>query len=98
MRMRIVILNREILILKSENIFHGWIHFHLRKRAKVTRELEVHLLKVVGINMCIAKGVNELTQFQIADLRHHHGEQGIRSNVKRNAQENIRTALIELTA
>ena len=36
--------------------------------------------------------------FQVTDLRHHMDEQCIAGDVKRHAEENIRTALIELTA
>ena len=47
--------------------------------------------------MRIAKRVDELSRFETCRLCHHHGEQGIGSNVERNTKEDIRTALVELT-
>src|SRR5487761_2041266 len=46
--------------------------------------------------MCITEGVDEISRFQAAHLRHHQGEQGVAGDVERYAQKNIRAALIKL--
>ena len=46
--------------------------------------------------MRITESMNELPRFEIADLCQHQGKQRIGGNIKRHAEENIRTALIEL--
>ena len=47
--------------------------------------------------MGVAKGVNEIPDFQAADLRHHMSEQRVAGDIKWHAEENIGAALIELT-
>src|SRR6056300_337836 len=41
--------------------------------------------------------MHKITYFKITSLCHHVYEEGVRGNVEWNAQENIRTALVELT-
>ena len=51
---------------------------------------------MIFVKVYIAKSVNELSCFQAADLRHHHGEQGIGGDVERHAEEDIGRALVQL--
>jgi thymidylate synthase len=44
---------------------------------------------MIEIEMRIAERVDELTGFVARHLRHHHGEQRVRRNVERDAQENV---------
>ena len=48
--------------------------------------------------MQVAEGVDELLGLQAADLRDHHGEQGVGGDVEGDAEEEIRAALVELAA
>ena len=61
-------------------------------------ELQRHLLVVVAVNVAVPARPDEVAHIQVALLRHHMGEQGVASNVERHAQENIGTALVQLTA
>ena len=54
------------------------------------------MLKMVKVDMGIDKGVDKFSGLQYCGLRHHHGEQCVRSNVERNAKKNVGAALIEL--
>ena len=46
--------------------------------------------------MSISKGVHEVTIAEIRHLGKHHGQQGVRGNVERNAKKNIGASLIQL--
>jgi hypothetical protein len=66
--------------------------------AAATRELFTRLLDVVGIQVGIAQGVDEIAHFQPADLGHHMGQQRIAGDVERHAQEDVAAALVQLAA
>ena len=46
--------------------------------------------------MQVAEGMHECTRLQIGDLRDHQRQQGIRGDVERHAEKQIRAALIKL--
>src|SRR3954447_7022440 len=75
---RIVFAQNEILEPEIVDAFHGWIQLHPRQRPKPSRKLFPRLLEMILIKMQIAKGVDEFARPQIANLRDHDGEQGIR--------------------
>ena len=93
----VVAFQRKVLVVKVKQILYVRVEVHLRQRARLARELQVHLLEVVEIDVCVARGVDELARLQAADLGYHHREERIGCNIERNAQECIRTALVELT-
>ena len=70
-------------------------HGQLARRA---RELQFHLLKVVAIDVRVAKGVDELSGLQTGHLRHHEQQQRVTGDVEWHAQEQVGAALIELQA
>ena len=51
---------------------------------------------MVGVQVDVAKRVHKLARFQVAHLRHHHGQQRVRGDVERHAQKGIRRPLVEL--
>ena len=51
---------------------------------------------MIAVEVRIAKGVDEFARPIATDLGQHHGQQGVRGDVERDAQENIGAALIEL--
>lgn len=95
-RMRIVVLQRKILILKVEDRLHLGVNLHFRQSATVAAQLQLRLLQVVRVKMHIAKSVHKVTQAQARHLRHHHRQQGVRRNVERHTQKHICAALIQL--
>ena len=55
----------------------------------------IRLINMIGIDMRIPERMDKFSRLKTGRLRHHHSEQGIRSDVERNAEENIGTPLIE---
>ena len=58
----------------------------------------MRLVEVVGVDVGIAKGVDIFARLEPCDLRHHHEQKGIRSDVERHAEKYVAAALIELKA
>ena len=94
--MWIIIYELEVLILEVEDILHLRIDLHLRKLARLTCELKLHLLEVICINVSVTCSVDELSRLKTAHLRDHHCQQRVRSDIERNTEEHVRTALIQL--
>ena len=53
---------------------------------------------MILVKMQVAKGVNEVARIEIDNLRHHHGEQCIGSDVERHTEKKIGATLIKLAA
>ncbi len=53
---------------------------------------------MVGVQVAVPAGPDELARLQVADLCHHQRQQRVAGDVERYAQEDISRALIELTA
>src|SRR5262249_5233221 len=96
--MRVVSEQFEVLVVELMDILHPRIKSQCRKGARRARELQFGLFEVIRIQVQIAECVDEGAGPQSADLSHHHGEQSVRGDVKRHAQEQIRAALVKLTA
>ena len=54
----------------------------------------IRLINMIGIDMRIPERVDKFSRLKTGRLRHHHGEQGVRSDIERNPEEDIGTALI----
>src|SRR5690349_3647539 len=95
--MMLVIHDLKILELVLE---HGWRaarEQQLRQRERNARELLVDLFEMVRIEMAVAARPDELAHVEITLLRDHVSEQRIRGDIERDAEENVRAALVELT-
>ena len=75
--------------LDLRQIAHRRIDLDVRKRQRFTFELGVDLVKMVGIDVSVTEGMNELSGDQARDLGHKNGKQGIAGDVERNAQEEV---------
>mgnify|MGYP003394306645 CR=1 FL=1 len=53
---------------------------------------------MVGINVAIPTGPNEVAHVHVALLRDHVGEQGVAGDVERHAQKDVGAALVKLAA
>ena len=62
------------------------------------RQLLVHLLEMVAIQMAIAARPDEVAHFEIALLRQHVSEQRVGGDVERHAEEDVGAALVQLAA
>ncbi|OHB80198.1 MAG: hypothetical protein A2W31_02290 [Planctomycetes bacterium RBG_16_64_10] len=69
---------------------------HRWQRPWRTSQLPLGLRHVILIKVRVTKRMDELAQAQSGDLGHHHGQQRVRSNVERYAEEHIGAALVEL--
>ena len=72
MGVRIIILEREILILEVENILYLGIDYHLRQLSRLASELCVHLIKMIMIYVRVAESVYKLARLEPGHLCHHH--------------------------
>ena len=63
---------------------------------RLAGELQAHLVEVVAVDVCVAQRVDEFTRLQAGNLGDHQGEQGVRGDVERNAQEHVGRALVQL--
>ena len=96
--MGIVALQSEILIAEIVDVFDLRIQVHPGQWPEIARELFLHLLLMVFIDVQVAEGMNKIARFQSGDLRHHHGQERIGSDVERHAQKEIGAALVKLAA
>jgi len=94
--MRVVGFEREVFVFEVEDVPDRGIELHNRQLARCTRELFAGLVEVIQVEMRVAECVDEFSRLQSADLRHHQGQQGVRSDVERNPEKQVRAALIEL--
>src|SRR6476646_132882 len=95
-RMRIVVLDREIFIAKREYVLHRRIQTQRRQVSWRARQLKPRLLEVIEIQMRIAERVDEVAGLVAGHLGHHQRKQRIGGNIKRHPEENVRRALIKL--
>src|SRR5665647_1754329 len=95
-RVRVITRKGEVIVFEGKDIPDRRINIHHWQGMRFTRELKPHLLNMIKVYMCIAKCMNELTRFITGDLCHHQRQECIRCNVKRHAEENVSTALVEL--
>ena len=96
--MRIIVaFEREIIDRKIEYILDGRIDPHTRQRSRLTGELQLHLLEVITIDMHVAACPDKLSWLETTDLRHHHGEQGIGSDIERHSEKRVTAPLLQLT-
>src|SRR6201996_3279935 len=96
MRMRLVVLEREIPMAEGEDVLHFGIYAHRGQRKGLARKLLARLVEMVEIEMRVAEGVHELAGREPRHLRHHHRQQRIARDVERDAQEDLGRALVEL--
>ena len=64
--------------------------------ARLPGELQGHLVDVVVVDVAVTAGPHELADLQARLLGEHVGEDGVGRDVERNAEEHVRTALVEL--
>src|SRR6186997_3344392 len=65
--------------------------------AGLSTQLQPGLVEMVQIEMCVTESMDKVTHLQAANLSHHLRQQRIGGDVERNAQEDVRRALVQLT-
>ena len=96
MRMRIVVLEGEVLKGEVVDPAHLRIDPHSRKGAWFPGQLQFCLLDVIGVEVQVPEGVDEVTRFVVEHLCDHHRKQGVACDIERDSKKEIRAALVEL--
>src|SRR3974390_3605312 len=95
-RMRIVVLDREVLITEAEDLVCLRIDSHFRQRPRRARQLQPRLLDMIHVKMRVVEGVHELPGLIAGNLRYHHCKQRIGGDVERHSEKYVSRALPEL--
>ena len=89
MRVRFIIDQLEIAVLKLEDPFLRRIELHLRRREGFAGQLQLCLFEVIEVQVRIAERMNKFAGLQLADLCHHQRQQRIRGEIERHAEKDI---------
>jgi hypothetical protein len=92
----VVTVQMNIIESKSEEVIDGGVKDYGWERPGRSGKLYPGLVEVVEIQMGIAKRMDKFPWPQPTGLCDHHGEQGIRRNIKWNTEEYIGRALVKL--
>src|SRR5258705_8263329 len=95
-RVRVVVLESEVLVLELEEVVDGRVELHFGLTARAARELLASLVEVIEVEMGVAESVHQFAGLEAADLRDHPGEQRVGSDVERHAEKHVRAALVHL--
>src|SRR3989442_11067802 len=94
--MRLVALEREVLVLELEQLAARGVEAHAREGARRTVELLARLLEMIQIKMRVAEREDELAGLEAGDLRHHQREERVGGDVEGHAEEEIGAPLVHL--
>src|SRR3546814_8667162 len=75
----LVALDRDVVVAEPEQVAYRRVELQHRQGARLARQLFARLLEVVRVQVRIAQGVHEVADLEPAGLRHHVGEQRVRS-------------------
>ena len=95
-RLRRIALESNVVVGEIEQAFPRRIEFEPRQGARRARQLQPRLFDMIGIKMGVAECVDEIADLQAASLRHQMGQQRVRGDIERHAEENIGGTLVEL--
>ena len=70
----VVVNQLEVQVTKGKEVFYVRVDLHRRQRARFACQLLSSLVDVIHVEVHIAKSVDEITGFEVAHLRHHHGK------------------------
>src|SRR5205085_10929965 len=86
----------EILRFVIEQPLAAILDHQLRKRPGIAAQLKPSLFEMVGVKVAITAGPHEHPWLEPAFTREHVRQQRIRSDVERDAEEDVRAALVKL--
>src|SRR5215475_4115559 len=84
-RVRIVGLERKVLVAEGEQVGDRRIEAHARQGSGRALELQPRLLEMVQVEVGVAEGVDKLAWLEAGHLRHHQRQQRIGGDVERHA-------------
>jgi len=94
----VVVVETDVVEGEAVDLVDVGIEPELGKGLGLAVELEFGLLEVVGVEVQVADGVDEVLGPELGDLGDHVGEQGVGGDVKGDAEEQVGTTLVELAA
>jgi hypothetical protein len=92
----IVIGEFEVFVTEGEEVLDVGVDVHLWQWARGAGELQLGLLKVVEIEVGVARGMDEVATLESAHLCHHLEQKGIGGDIEGHSEEGVGTALVEL--
>src|SRR5215218_5685287 len=93
---RVVALDGDVLEVERVELADGRVQHQRRQRPRVAGQLEPRLVEVVEVQVRVTQRVHEVAHLEVAHLGDHVGEQGVRRDVERHAEEDVGGALVEL--
>ena len=96
MRVRIVSDQLHVFVAEVEQTLDRRIQLQRGQGARFAAELKPYLIHVVRVDVGVAQGVYKVAHFETEVLGHHVNEQGVRGDVERNSQKDVRRALVQL--
>ena len=82
MRMRILTHDFKVFELIVKDGFRTTLNHEFRVLTRLASQLRLHLFHMVGIDVSVATGPNEVTYFQVALLSQHVSEQRVAGDIK----------------
>ncbi len=92
----VVVFEIEVFEGEGVDVADGGVDGEGGEGAGVAGELEAGLVEVIGVEVEVAEGVDEVARFVVEGLGDHHGEEGVGGDVEGDAEEEVGAALVEL--
>ena len=96
--MGVVVEELEVLETEGKEVLDVRIDPHDWELTGVTGQLLTRLVDMVEVKVDVPESVDEVSRLEVADLRDHHREQGVRRDVEWHAEEGVGRPLVELAA
>ena len=93
---RLVLAQLEVAHCKLVDRVNRSFDSHLWPGSRFTLQLLVDLLDMIGIDVSVAKRVDELAWLELRDVSDHDSQKSIGRNVEGDAQAHVSRALIQL--
>jgi len=85
--MRVVAVETEIFEFEGKNVVDRRIDPDRRQRPGFTGKLEFCLVKMIRINVRVAKSMHKLARLVAADLGQHERQQGVGGDIEGHAEK-----------
>src|SRR5690554_3514236 len=85
----LVVFQGEVVEGEGEQVLYFGVQAHAGQRMRLAAQLQVGLFDVVGVQVAVAAGPDELARLQVADLGDHQGQQGVAGDVEGYAEEDV---------
>lgn len=96
--MGMVLVALDLDVLGAEVVYrgHAGVEPESGQFERHSCDLQPRLLEVIEVEVAVAPGPDELARLEAAHLRHQAGQQAVRGDVERHAEEGVGAPLVEL--